>query len=341
MRSEIKRFGKSSGGETVTAYSLENSSGTKAVFIDYGAALQSLRVRNRQDSLTDVVLGFDDMAGYEGQNAYIGATVGRVANRIGGARFTLDREYRLFANDGENHLHGGRRGFDKYVWQAETGPDFVRFYRLSPDGEEGYPGNLRLWVTYRLTEDNALSINYRAICDRDTVVSLTNHSYFNLNGGGSVLEHTLQINAQRYSELGPGLLPTGRALPVEGSPFDFRQPKPIGQDIRAAHPQLELGGGYDHNFILSGPLAAVARSRETGIALSCFTDLPGMQLYTANFLGSFSGKGAVKMGPEGAFCLETQLFPNAMSCYGFPSPVLRAGQELNHATTYKFAVFEV
>ena len=265
-----------------------------------------------------------------------------MANRVGGAAFSLDgHRYSLFANDGANHLHGGKRGFDKYVWQAEQGEDFVRFSRLSPDGEEGYPGNLRLSVTYRLTEGNALCIRYEAVSDRDTIVSLTNHSYFNLNGGGSVLEQELQINAQRYSELGEGVLPTGKALPVEGSPFDFRSFKPIGQDIDAEHPQLALGGGYDHNFILSGPVAALARSRETGIELCCETDLPGMQLYTANFLGNFTGKGGKAMGPRQAFCLETQLFPNAMNCYGFPSPVLRAGQQMCHETCYKFSLFEV
>lgn len=342
MAAESRSFGYTSQGEAVRAYTLENSGGMRAVMIDYGATLQALWVPNRQGGLTDVVLGFDDMAGYEGQDAYIGATIGRMANRVGGAAFSLGgHRYSLFANDGANHLHGGKRGFDKYVWQAETGEDFVRFSRLSPDGEEGYPGNLRLSVTYRLTEGNALCIRYEAVSDRDTIVSLTNHSYFNLNGGGSVLEQQLQINAQRYSELGEGVLPTGKALPVEGSPFDFRSFKPIGQDIDAEHPQLALGGGYDHNFILSGPVAALARSRETGIELCCETDLPGMQLYTANFLGNFTGKGGKAMGPRQAFCLETQLFPNAMNCYGFPSPVLRAGQQMCHETCYKFSLFEV
>ena len=270
MTTKSRHFGYTAQGQAVTAYTLENSSGMRAVIIDYGATLQSLQVRNRQGGLTDVVLGFDDMAGYEGQDAYLGATIGRMANRVGGAAFSLGgHRYPLFANDGANHLHGGRRGFDKYVWQAETGEDFVRFSRLSPDGEEGYPGNLQVSVTYRLTGDNALCIHYEALSDRDTIVSLTNHSYFNLNGGGSVLEQQLQINAQRYSELGAGVLPTGKALPVAGSPFDFRALKPIGQDIEAEHPQLALGSGYDHNFILSGPVAAIARSRETGIELQC------------------------------------------------------------------------
>lgn len=335
----VKRFGDTSWGEAVNAYTLENSGGMKAVMIDYGAALQSLLVRNRQGGFTDVVLGFDDMPGYENQDAYIGATIGRMANRVGGAAFSLGgRHYRLFANSGANHLHGGRRGFDKYVWQAQAGENFVRFSRLSPDGEEAYPGNLRVSVTYTLTEDHALHILYEAESDKDTIVNLTNHSYFNLDGGGSILEQLLQVNAQRYSELGEGTLPTGKQLPVENSPFDFRQLKPIGQDMDAEHPQLTLGGGYDHNFVLSGPQAARAQSLKSGIELNTCTDLPGMQLYTANFLGRFRGKGGVEMGPRQAFCLETQLFPNAMNCYGFPSPVLHAGEKLRHETVYQFSL---
>ncbi len=335
----ISSFGRTAQGQPVRSYSIENSSGTQAVLIDYGAALQSLRFKDRRGELVDLVQGFDTVQGYENQDAYIGATVGRVANRIGGSAFSLGgREYKLFPNDGENHLHGGRKGFDKYVWQSDTGEDFVRFSRLSPDGEEGYPGNLRVSVTYTLTEGDELHIAYEALSDADTVVNLTNHSYFNLNGGGSVLGQQLMINARSRLELGPGLIPTGRALPVEGTPFDFCTMKPIGRDIEAEDAQLRLGGGYDHNFILSGPLAAEALSEDTGIRLQCFTELPGMQLYTANFLGEFCGKGGRKMGPRQAFCLETQLFPDAMNHYAFPSPVLHAGERLSHETVYKLSL---
>ncbi len=243
-----------------------------------------------------------------------------------------------FPTTGKNHLHGGKKGFDKYVWHADTGEDFVRFSRHSPHGEEGYPGNLRVSVTYTLTDDDELHIAYEALSDTDTVVSLTNHSYFNLNGGGSVLDQQLMINAQSFLELGPGLIPTGRALSVEGTPFDFRTMKPIGRDIEAEDVQLRLGGGYDHNFILSGPLAAQAYSQSSGICLQCFTDLPGMQLYTANFLGEFSGKGGRKMGPRQAFCLETQLFPDAMNHYAFPSALLHAGEKLSRETVYKLSL---
>ena len=342
MAAESRSFGYTSQGEAVRAYTLENSGGMRAVMIDYGATLQALWVPNRQGGLTDVVLGFDDMAGYEGQDAYIGATIGRMANRVGGAAFSLDgHRYSLFANDGANHLHGGKRGFDKYVWQAETGEDFVRFSRLSPDGEEGYPGNLRLSVTYRLTEGNALCIRYEAVSDRDTIVSLTNHSYFNLNGGGSVLEQQLQINAQRYSELGEGVLPTGKALPVEGSPFDFRSFKPIGQDIDAEHPQLALGGGYDHNFVFrktEGPNAS-AYAPKTGILMEVFTNSPGVQLYTANFMdGTTVGKNGVKYPKHGGFCLETQLFPDSVNQPSCPSCVVTKDSPQDFHTTYRFSI---
>lgn len=342
MAQIISSFGQTAWGQAVSSYRLENRNGTRAVLIDYGAALQSLCFKGRGGELIDLVRGFDSVEGYENQDAYIGATVGRVANRIGGSSFSLGgREYKLFPNDGENHLHGGRKGFDKYVWQSETGEDFVRFSRLSPNGEEGYPGNLQVSVTYTLTDSDELRIAYEALSDADTVLNLTNHSYFNLNGGGSVLDQQLMINAQRYLELGPGLIPTGRALPVADTPFDFTTMKAIGRDIEADDPQLRLGGGYDHNFILSGPLAAAAYSQRSGIELRCYTELPGMQLYTANFLGEFTGKGGRKMGPRQAFCLETQLFPDALNHYGFPSPILHAGEKLFHETVYKLSLNEV
>ena len=342
MAQIISSFGQTARGQAVSSYRLENRNGTRAVLIDYGAALQSLCFKGRGGELIDLVRGFDSVEGYENQDAYIGATVGRVANRIGGSSFSLGgREYKLFANNGKNHLHGGQIGFDKYVWQSETGEDFVRFSRLSPQGEEGYPGNLQVSVTYTLTDSDELHIAYEALSDADTVVNLTNHSYFNLNGGGSVLDQQLMINAQSFLELGPGLIPTGRALSVAGTPFDFREAKPIGRDIESEHPQLRLGGGYDHNFILSGPLAAQAYSDVSGIQLQCFTDLPGMQLYTANSLGEFTGKGGKKMGPHQAFCLETQLFPDALNHYGFPSPILHAGEKLFHETVYKLSLNEV
>lgn len=332
-------FGALPTGESVTAYRIENSAGASVTLLDYGATVQSLLVPNAHGGLTDVVLGYDSPAEYRHNGGYLGASIGRHGNRIGGASFSLGGKlYQLAVNDGVNHLHGGDRGFDKYIWQADCGEDSVRFSRLSPDGEENYPGDLAVSVTYTLTEDNTLRIVYDADTSADTVVNLTNHSYFNLNGGGSALDTELMINAERFTELGEGTLPTGRILPVEGTPFDFRRFKPIGQDIGADCEQLRLGGGYDHNFVLSGRHAASARSAASGIQMDVCTDMPGVQLYTANGLSERPGKGGSRMAEHFAFCLETQLFPNAMNCYGFPSPVLRAGCHLHSETDYAFSV---
>lgn len=332
-------FGALSSGEAVTAYRIENALGASVTLLDYGAAVQSLLVPNAHGGLTDVVLGYDSAAEYQRNNGHLGATIGRHGNRIGGAAFSLGgREYKLAANNGPNHLHGGTRGFDKYIWQAVCGGDFVRFSRLSPDGEENYPGDLAVSVTYTLTEDNTLRLVYDADTSKDTVVNLTNHSYFNLGGGGSALDTELRIHAERFTELGEGTLPTGRILPVERTPLDFRRFKPLGQDIDADCEQLRLGGGYDHNFVLSGRHAACARSAASGIQMDVYTDMPGVQLYSANGLSVRSGKGGKAMAEHSAFCLETQLFPNAMTCYGFPSPVLRAGCHLHSETDYAFSV---
>ncbi len=332
-------FGRTAAGEPVTAYRLENENGMAVTVLDYGATIQSLLVPDRAGGFTDVALGYDTAAEYESNGGYLGATIGRVGNRIGGARFSLGGvEYVLAKNDGENHLHGGVRGFDKCLWSCDAKEDKLVFSRLSPDGEEGYPGALRVSVTFSLTKDNALVIAYDAVSDRDTLVNLTNHTYFNLNGGGSALEHILQINAERFCEADAGCLPTGKLLPVAGTPFDFREPKPVGRDIGADCEQLRRGGGYDHNFVLSGSTAAVVYSQSSGIEMTVKTDMPGMQFYAANGLDRRAGKAGSVMGPRDAVCLETQLFPNGMNCYGFPSPVLRAGKAMHSETAYCFAV---
>lgn len=333
-------FGTTTDGHAVTAWHITNQKGASATVLDYGATLQALCIPTLSGPVVDVVLGYDSIEEYQTNTCYLGATVGRVCNRIGGARFSLNgTAYPLAPNDGENHLHGGRLGFDRQLWQVVAEGDTLRCFRLSPDGEEGYPGNLSVQVSYTLTEKNTLHIVYGAHSDRDTLVSLTNHSYFNLAGHGSVLAHTLSIFAQRITENGTNSIPTGRMLEVAGTPFDFRRPKAIGQDIHADHPQLCVGHGYDHNFVLSGPQAAVLRCEETGLELRVETDLPGLQLYTANFLDKCPGKGGILMGPHGAVCLETQLFPDAMAHYGFPSPVLRAGEYMHSATTFSFQSF--
>jgi aldose 1-epimerase len=334
-------FGKTTTGERVKAYRMQNGRGAEAVILEYGCVVQSLKIPGGDGGITDVVLGYDSLAEYEADDAYLGAAIGRVANRLGRAELTLGvKSYRLAKNDGENHLHGGIRGFDKYIWRASDEGGRLVFSRVSPDGEEGYPGNLSARVAYELTEDSALTITYDAETDADTAVNLTNHSYFNLNGGGSVLGHSLQVFSEAFTENGGGCLPTGRILGVEGTPFDFRTPKPIGRDIGQDDAQLLLAGGYDLNFVLSDRAelkkAAVLCSGQTGITLTVLTTLPGMQLYTANTLRERCGKGGVSIGRYSAVCLETQVFPNAMQFPYFPSPVLRKGEHYHTVTLYAF-----
>lgn len=340
MSDAIQGFGTAKSGEAITAYTIINSRGASAVILDYGATVQSLCVPNAAGGFTDVVLGYDSIAEYEENGGFLGAVIGRVGNRIGGAEFSLGgKSYSLAANDGKNTLHGGIKGFDKYIWTGEAlNASSVRFSRLSPDGEENFPGNLQVSVTYTLDDDCALRIEYDAVSDADTLVNLTNHSYFDLSGCGRAMEQELQIFAERYLELGEGTLPTGKMLPVEGTPFDFRTMKPVSRDIDADHGQIKAGAGYDHNFCLSGPHAAVLQSRVTGIRMDTYTDMPGMQLYSGNFLDHRRGKNGSVIERRGAVCLETQLYPNAMSCYAFPSPVLRAGTPLHSETRYQFSI---
>ena len=340
MSVSIRPFGRTREGLAVSAYTIENAAGASCTLLDYGAAVQALCVPNMDGGLTDVVLGYDSAAEYEAGSVFLGATIGRFANRIGGARFSLGgREYLLAKNDGENCLHGGPGGFDRQVWNAEIlGESAVRFSRLSPDGEEHFPGNLSVSVSFTLEADNALSIAYDACSDADTICNLTNHSYFDLSGCGRAMEQLLWINAERFLALGAGTLPTGLALPVEGTPFDFRTPKPVGRDVDLDDEQLGKGGGYDHNFCLSGGHAASLESAVTGIRMDVFTDMPGMQLYSSNFFGEQLGKGGRRMGRRGSVALETQLWPDAMNHWGFPSPVLRRGEKLHSLTSYRFSV---
>ena len=332
---EKKPFGVTKYGEAVNIYCIKND--TLAVEImEYGATIRSLLVQHG-GVWTDVVLGYDTLREYEENDGYLGACVGRVGNRIGGAAFTLNgKTYTLAKNDGTNHLHGGVRGFDKYVWAAEELPDGVRFARVSPGGEEGYPGTLHAAVSYCLQGD-ALVMEYEASADEDTLCNLTNHSYFNLNGGGFVLDHVLQISAEEFLENSAATLPTGKRLPVAGTPFDFRAPKRVGQDIGADDVQLQNCGGYDHNFCLTGETAAVLRGDASGITMTVRTTLPGMQLYTANVLTERRGKNGAVYAPRAALCLETQYFPNAMACEDFEKPILRAGELWHHRTTLTFS----
>ena len=323
----------------MAAFTVRNQNGASLTVLDYGATIQSLCVPDREGNLVDVVLGYDTEEEYKQNGGYLGGAIGRVGNRIGGSAFSLNgKQYRLARNDGENHLHGGANGFDKRYWTVHTESSSIVCSRLSPDGEEGYPGNLCVQIRYTLTEDNRLVIEYDADTDADTPVNLTNHSYFNLNGGGTALHHRLQLFAERITANGPGCLPTGELRRVEGTPFDFRQEKEIGAEIDADDEQLKLVNGYDINYVLSGEKAAVVTGDQSGIVMTVRTDMPGMQFYTANWLSERPGKNGGTLSPRDAVCFETQLFPNAMNCYGFPSPILRAGQHLHSETSYEFTI---
>ncbi len=331
---EKRPFGITAGGQEVCAYILANDR-LSVEILDYGATIRRLLVKNG-DAWTDVVLGYDTLAEYEHNDGYLGACVGRVGNRIGGAAFTLNGEhFALAKNDGENHLHGGLRGFDKYVWAAQVLEHGVRFSRVSPDGEEGYPGTMNVGVSYLLNDDT-LTLEYEASSDRDTLCNLTNHSYFNLNGSGSVLGHTLQISAEEFLENSAATLPTGKKLPAAGTPFDFRTAKPVGQDLGADDVQLHNCGGYDHNFCLSASPAAVLCGDLSGIEMTVRTTLPGIQFYAANFLTPRRGKDGAAYAPRSGLCLETQYYPNAMACDGFEKPILRAGALWHHTTELSF-----
>ena len=342
MAMEIRQipFGTTARGERVMRYEIIGD-GLTVRAIDYGAAVQAIVVPDREGAPVDAALGHDTIEGYETHDGCLGASIGRVANRLGGGAFDLNgKHYTLYKNDGENTLHGGLRGFDKYVWDAEMLPDGVRFSRLSPDGEEGFPGNLKVSITYRV-QHGALSITYDAVSDQDTLCNLTNHTYFNLNGGGTALHHTLRINADRFTENSAQCMPDGKILDVTGTPFDFRTAKEVGRDIEKDDVQLHNCGGYDHNFCLpdDGSLveAAVLRGDQTGITMKTYTTMPGVQLYTANFLGPWKGKGGALYSRRDAVCLETQFYPNAMRCDAFRKPILKAGEKYHEETIYEFS----
>ncbi|KPL23794.1 MAG: aldose epimerase [Phycisphaerae bacterium SM1_79] len=337
-------FGKTPDGKEVYLYTLTNTKGVQAKITNYGAILVSLDVPDRNGHLADVTLGFDTLDGYLGTHPYFGATVGRYANRIGGAQFTLGgTEYKLAANNGENHLHGGLKGFDKVVWKheeiASDGDEaYVKLSYVSEDGEEGYPGNLACSVTYTLTQDNELKINYEAETDKLTVVNLTNHSYFNLagQGTGDILDHVLMINADQYTPVDEGLIPTGEQRTVADSPMDFTSPRSIGSRI------AQVPGGYDHNYVLrsgGGTLAPAASVYEptSGRVMEILTTEPGIQFYTGNFLdGTVTGKDGKVYQKHYGFCLETQHFPDSPNKPDFPSVVLQPGQKYTTASVYKF-----
>ena len=343
---EHKPFGQTAEGEKVDLYTLTNPNGMEAAISTYGGIVVSLKTPDRSGKLGDVVLGFDDLKGYLGASPYFGALVGRYGNRIAKGKFSLDGvEYTLAKNNGENSLHGGLRGFDKRVWTAkEVSPESLELSYFSKDGEEGYPGNLSATVTYTLTDNNELKIDYSATTDKDTVLNLTNHSYFNLagEGQGDILGEMVMINADRFTPTDSGLIPTGELRSVEGTPFDFRKPHAIGERINSTDEQIVMAKGYDQNFVLNRTgngleLAARVTDPKTGRVMEVLTTQPGLQFYSSNFLdGTIHGKGGKVYGPRAAFCMETQHFPDSPNHPSFPSTELKPGERYQTTTMYRF-----
>ena len=339
-------WGTMPDGTPVTVYTLKNDHGMEARITTYGGAVVSLTAPDRNGKWADVVLGMDSLAGYRSQSNFFGALIGRYGNRIGHAQFTLDgKTYHLPKNDGDNTLHGGPQGFDKKVWVAKTVPGGLELTYVSKDGEEGFPGTLTAHVVYMLTDNNELRIDYTATTDKPTVVNLTNHSYFNLKGAGEgdVLEHQVMINADRMTPVDAGLIPTGELKPVKGTPFDFTKATAIGARINDQDQQLQYGKGYDHNFVLNRTGSGLVKAAEvyeptTGRVMEVLTTQPGLQFYTGNFLdGSVKGKGGKAYPRRGAFCMETQHFPDSPNKPSFPSTELKPGQTYHTATVYRFS----
>jgi aldose 1-epimerase len=344
-------FGKTSDGQNIDLYTLRNAHGVEAKITNYGGILVSLKVPDRDGKFDDVVLGFNDLDTYLPKNdPYFGAIIGRYGNRIAKGRFTLNGvEYKLAVNNGENHLHGGIKGFDKVVWtgremKTKAGPAVVLTY-LSKDGEEGYPGNLNVRVVYTLTNNNEIKMDYSATTDKDTVTNLTHHSYFNLagEGNGDILNHLVTINANRFVPTDAGSIPTGELRSVAGTPFDFLKPVAIGARINQDDEQLKLGNGYDHTWVINGRagtmrLAATAYDAGSGRMMQVWTTEPGVQFYTGNFLnGTLTGKSGKVYARRNGFCFETQHYPDSPNQPSFPTTTLRKGQTYKSTTIYRFS----
>lgn len=343
---EEKLWGHTAEGTAVKLFTLRNPNGVLFKITTYGAIITELHAPDRHGRAANIVLGFDNLEQYLKGHPSFGATIGRVANRIARAEFTLEgRVCKLAANNGRNHLHGGWKGFDKRVWNAtpvrisedEAG---VRFTYRSPDGEEGYPGNLEVTATYGLTSANELTVDFTAVTDQATPLNLTNHSYFNLAGSGDVLDHELEIAAERYTPSDAELIPTGEIAPVKGTPLDFAAPAKIGARIQQLKPNP---GGYDHNYVLDGAagemrFAARAYEPKSGRVLEVLTTEPGLQLYTGNFLdGTLTGVGGIVYHQHSGFCLETQHYPDSVHHPHFPNTILRPGQTFRSSTVFRFA----
>jgi len=340
-------FGITASGQEASLYAITADDGMSAVVSDFGAVLVSLHVPDGLGSTRDVVWGYDELSSYE-RPGFFGATVGRNANRIACASFSLDDiEYHLIKNEGENNLHSDfNLGFHKQMWEAEILSDGVVFSRLSPDGECGFPGNVHVRASYRLLPDHALEIHYEAVTDKKTILNMTNHSFFNLAGhdAGSVLDHHLWLDSSYFTELNENKVPTGRILPVDNTPMDFRNSKPVGKDINCDHDQLHISNGYDHNWILNtqiGHPRLIARvEHNSGLAMEVLTDLPGVQFYTANSNRPQIGKGGSIYDRRGALCLETQYSPDNIHHPHFGQSVFDPGETYQATTIYRFTTLQ-
>ena len=337
-------FGDTLNGNAISLFTLQGKGGAKVTITNYGGIITSIKVPDKMGDLGEIVLGYDDIKGYFNNPAFFGAIIGRFGNRISRGKFAIDgQEYQLACNLGDHHLHGGAIGFNQRVWTATIIEDSIpklKLTYLSPDGEEGYPGNVAVTVIYSLTDENALVIDYQATTDKDTPINLTNHSYFNLNDGGQspITDHILQLNANAITEVDSALIPTGRLLAVDQTPFDFRNAKPIGKDIG----DLQNGGGYDHNFVVQEPqsspqLIATVNAPKSGRVMEVWTTEPAVQLYTADGMDR-RGRGGIRYGSRHGFCLETQHSPDSPNRPEFPSTILQVGKEYKSTTIYKFDV---
>jgi aldose 1-epimerase len=342
-------WGALPSGETINLYTLRNEKGVEARISNFGGRLVNLKVPDRAGNFADIVLGYDSIEPYTKPNPFFGTLVGRYANRIANGEFTLDgKKYTLLKNNGPNSLHGGAQGFDKKAWQAEivNNGQALQLTYLSKDGEEGFPGNLTSVVTYSLGNDNAFTIDYAATTDADTVLNLTNHSYFNLagHGNGKILDHQLTVNADKFTPVNVNLIPTGELQNVAGTPFDFRTPKAIGTNIDSPDPQIQFGAGYDHNFVLNRAagdppsLAARITEPQSGRVMEVLTTQPGVQFYTANHInGEIKGKEGAIYHARGAYCFETQHFPDTPNQPTFPTAVLKPGEKYHQITIFRFS----
>lgn len=344
-------FGKTEAGQEVSVYRLQNRRGSYIEVLDYGAVLRAVVVPDRDGNMTDVVLGYDSVSGYEQGTCFFGATIGRSGNRIAGGTFEIGGvTYQMTKNENDNNLHSGPDGYDQRIWavkEIREEENSVTFALHSPDLDQGFPGNFDITVKYEISETNEVIIHYMGSSDQDTVGNLTNHSYFNLEGHDSESnrEILLQIHADAYTPVvDSASIPTGQIEPVKGTPMDFTEEKPIGRDIDVDFEQLRLTGGYDHNYVLNGyekgieRVIAKAYAPKTGIAMEVTSDLPGVQFYSANFVEKELGKKGVVYGKRSAFCLETQYFPNSINQKNFESPILEQGETYNTVTIYRFSV---